>query len=641
MAVFTVQVETGAAEAGVASLASEVGSLSAEFNALQASMKAAESEMNAIAAMQQKALGQHAAGQGGDAMRDGGFDWKAAQAKALGGHQQDAEAAAGLKKQQEAAAATRKEFETLTASGNASAEALEGVRRMAEGAAEALAIGVVILGAYAAALWNLAASAVKLTQEKDALRATFDVLTGGGGDALLSDLEDLSAQLPFTADKLNAWGKSLLAAGIKGDALKTSIKAIAAATAIMGESGGQAALGLIKRFAMMAETGQKVTLDRRILAQMAEAGISATALAKALGVPADKLGKMSVNAKDLGDAMQKALIAGGAKPLALLGQTWESISGKLKEGFEDAFEDLGDLVGPFMSELQSLASEFYAGGVAGGTFKDVIKGVLTPAFEVARRTVRALHIGFLELQIAFLKAKIAVHPLSKALEGVGISGGIVNVAMYLIAGTAVILAVVFGVLALAVFLVALPFVMLGLAIYGVYRAISYIVGIIQGAIANFDNLANAATTAGQNIITGLGNALQSGAAWVIAIAGSVATGIIGAITGPLKINSPSRVMMAVGGSITEGLSMGIDDGAPDVNASAAGAAGSAVDGATGAAGRAGAAQGGAGRGPVTLNVTVNVEGGAGGGDVDSMVAKIALALEQACARAGLAAQGAT
>jgi hypothetical protein len=639
VAVFVVDLETSKAEAGVASLASEVGSLSAEFNALQASMKAAESEMNAIAAMQQKALGQHAAGQGGDAMRDGGFDWKAAQQKALGGHDQNAEAAAGLKKQGEAAAATRKEFADLTATGDKSAEMLGALREQFEGVAQAAAIGVAILVAYAAALWGLAAAAVKLTQEKDALRATLDVFTGGGGDALLGELEDLSAQLPFTADKLNAWGKSLLAAGIKGNALKTSIKAIAAATAIMGESGGQAALGLIKRFAMMAETGQKVTLDRRILSQMAEAGISATALAKALGVPADKLGKMSVNAKDLGDAMQKALIAGGAKPLALLGQTWESISAKLKEGFEDAFEDLGDLVGPFMSELQSLASEFYAGGIAGGTFKDVIKGVLTPAFEVARRTVRALHIGFLELEVAFLKAKIAVHPLSKALEGVGISGGIVNVAMYLIAGVAVILAVVFGVLALAVLIVASPFILLGIAIYGVYRAVSYIIGIIQGAIANFDNLANAATTAGQNIITGLGNALQSGAAWVIAIAGSVATGIIGAITGPLAIRSPSRVMMRIGHHVTQGLAIGIDDGAPDVQAAAGGAAGAAVAGASSAPGRAGAAQGG-GKVEVRVEAGAIVIQGAGGNILDLTEEALARLLEMVVSRAGLAPAGA-
>ncbi len=639
MAQFVVDVETGKAEAGVASLASEVGSLSKEFDALQSSLKAAESEMNAIGAMQQKALGQHAAGAGGDSMRDGGFDWKAAQQKAMGKNDQNAEAAAGLKKQQEAAAATRQEFENLTASGDKSAEMMGALREQFEGVAQAAAIGIAILIAYAAALYSLASAAVKLTQEKDALRATFDVLTGGGGDALLSDLEELSTQLPFTADKLNAWGKSLLAAGIKGDALKESIKAIAAATAIMGESGGQAAMGLIKRFAMMAETGQKVTLDRRILAQMAEAGISAQALAKALGVPADKLGKMSINAKDLGDAMQKALIAGGAKPLALLGQTWDSISAKLKEGFEDAFEDLGDLVGPFMSELQSLASEFYAGGVAGGSFKDVIKGVLTPAFEIATRTVRAMHIAFLHLQIAFLKAKIAVHPLSKALGDVGISGGIVNVAMYLIAGTAIVLAVVFGALALAVFLVALPFIVLAAAIYGVYRAGAYIVGIVGGMIANFSNLKAAAIDAGTGIITGLGNALSSGAAWVISLAAAVATGIIGAIVGPLAIHSPSRVMMRIGGHVTEGLALGIDDGAPDVQASAAGAAGAAVSGAAGAAGKAGASPGG--KVEIKVEAGAIVIQGAGGNILDLTEEALARLLEMVAARAGLAPQGAT
>lgn len=642
MAVFVVDVETAKAEAGVASLASEVGSLSKEFDALQKSM----------------------AGSAGPA----GFDFKAAQQKALGGHDSDRDAAAGLKKQQEEAAATRKEFEQLTASGDKSAETMAALREQFEGVAQAAAIGIAILTAYAVALYHLAAAAVQLTQEKDALRATFDVFTGGGGDELLSTLEDLSAELPFTADKLNAWAKSLLAAGVQGEALKTSIKAVAAATAIMGESGGQAALGLIKRFAMMAETGQKVKLDRRILTQMAEAGVSAKALAAALGVPAEKLGSMSLSADELGKAMQKALIQGGEKPLALLGQTWGSISAKLKEGFEDAFEDLGDLVGPFMKELQSLASEFYAGGIAGTTFKDTMKNVLGVVFEVATRTVRAVHIAFLYLEIAFLKAKIALKPLTSALDGLGVSGGIVNVVMYIIGATALILAAVFAVLALAVFLVTLPFLIFVAAVVLVVMGIRKLIGIVGEASGHLDNMKSAvsgwadsiistitgfagrasnalssfvmsALSAGANFVLGLVQALFTGQGPVADAAKQLAISAKNAVFAAMGIKSPSRVMMQAGRYTAEGFALGIDAGTGDVEAAAQGTADAAVSGATAPRGGAPAA-GGRGDVKVTVEAGAIVINGAGGDMLTLTEEAVARVFELMAARVGLAPVGA-
>lgn len=490
------------------------------------------------------------------------------------------------------------------------------------------------------AIKDAAVLAIRLTQEKDALRETFGVLTGqgsSGGQKLLDELEDLAATLPFTADKLNGWAKSLLAAGIQGDALKESIKAVAAATAIMGESGGQAAMGLIKRFAMMAEAGQKVKLDRRILAQLAEAGISVKALAKALGVAPEKLGKLEIGAKELGAAMQRALIQQGAGPLAALGQTWDSISAKLREGFEDAFEDLGDLVHPFMKEIESLASEFFAGGVAAGTWKDVVKSALTVVFEVGTRTVRALHIAFLELQIAFLQVKIALKPVTSALGELGISGKIVSVVMYFIGASALILAAVLGILALAVLLIAAPFIIAGIAIYAVVQAISAVIDFIGEAIDNFDNMqaavtnwASSAAQAGANFVSGLVGSLMSGVGAVADAARNLALSAKNAVFGALGIRSPSRVMMRAGMYTSEGLAMGIEQGQADIEAAAGGAAGAAVSGASGGLG----ARGGTGGGIVINEVTIQVMGD---GKTWQQVTReaLALVLEEAALQAGL------
>jgi hypothetical protein len=486
-------------------------------------------------------------------------------------------------------------------------------------------------------LYDGALAAIHFTQEKDALRSVFDVLQGGAGSGqrLLDGLEDLAATLPYTADRLNGWARSLLAAGIQGDALTTSIRAIAAATAIMGEQGGRSAETLIKRFAMMAEAGQSVKLDRRILAQLAEAGVSINDLAKALGVPADKLGGMSVKADALGNAMQKALIAKGEGPLKRMGQTWDSIKAKLAEGFQDAFEDLGELVGPFMTELQSLASEFFANGIASGTWKDAVKVAMRVVFEAATRTVRAIHLGFLQLEILYLRAKIALKPVSKALDSVGISGGVVNVIMYLLAATALILAVVIGALALAVFLLALPFVLaavaIGLVVYGIYR----LVGAISDGLSSLSSLAVGAFEAGQGFIEGLGNAISGGAAWVVGLITSLAQSMISAITGPLKIRSPSRVMMQIGRHTTAGLADGITQGQADVEAAARSAGGAAIGGAVDGTQATGGGQAGGG-------LTVNVEAGAvvingAGGDVLKLTREaLALLLEEAALQAGVA-----
>lgn len=627
MAVFTVQLEDKTS--GPAETAAEaVRGLSAEFDALQ-------KELAGVEAMQAKAFAHH----GKSAFKNASegdilADIKKQQQAALAGHDQDRDAMLGRSKLlDELAQKEKTAADEANAMGSNFSEATDQLGPYLD------VIGQIVEGwkKIGRAVVEAMKLAVQLTQEKNALEETFNVFTNGMGGALLDELEDLAAELPFTADKLNAWAKSLLAAGITGDQLKTSIKAIAAATAIMGESGGAAAEGLIKRFAMAAEAGQKISLDRRILTQLASAGVSVAALAKQLGVAPEKLGEMKIGAKELGDAMQKALIAQGAGPLAALGNTWASISAKISEGFDDAFEDLDDLVGPFMAELKSLASEFFAGSVASQGFAGAVKGVLTPAFQFATGAVRWLHLAFLEVEIAVLKVRIALKPVTSALGEIGISSGVVSYALFAMKYILIGVAIIFGVLALAVAAVALPFVIAALAIYGIGKAISYVIGLIGGAIDNFDNIAAAASQAGSNIITGLGNALQSGSAWVIAIAAAVATGIIGAITGPLKISSPSRVMMKLGDYTMQGLALGIEGGQGDVEAAAQGAGMATVSGTQKGAADAGGGQGG-GRGiHLTLEegaVQINATGDPS--EVRGMVEEaFAVLLERLAAKAGL------
>lgn len=661
MAVFTVQLDDKVS-APAESAAAAVGSLSEQFEALQ-------KQLSAVEQMQQNALKFHDKNAYKPASeQDILKDVRAQQNDTLNAYASAAEAAHGraaaaaakeldqiqaLQKanlaradaERDAAqqtAETSKWFSDLTASGEEMSPTLDALALKAEKFAGALAIGVAIITAYAAALSKLASMAIAFSQEDDALRTTLGVLAGGGdalGQEIMDQLDALAEGLPFATGKLEVWAKGLLAAGIKGDALSTSIKAIAAATAIMGEKGGAAAETLIKRFAMMADAGQKVTLDRRIMQQMADAGVTVADLSKALGVPADKLAGMALDAKKLGEAMQQALIAKGVGPLQRMGQTFGSMKEKITDAFEDAFANLGDLVRPFMAQLQSLASEFFKGGIASNDFASVIKAVLTPAFEVATEMVRWLHKGFLHLQIAVLQVRIALKPVTSALGEIGISGGIVNVALYVLKGTVIVLAVVFGLLAVAVALVALPFVVLGLAIYGVYRAITFLIANIGSIGDTLAGIGQSAVNAGVAFIQGLGGAISAGAPWVIGLVTQLAAGIIAAIVGPLAIRSPSRVMAQIGGYTTEGLAQGITSGTPAVQAAAQGAGMATISGV-----QQGTTQGGGapvakgGKGGVTIErgaVTVTVNG-ADGENIGRLVEEaFAVLLERLAAKAGL------
>jgi hypothetical protein len=161
-------------------------------------------------------------------------------------------------------------------------------------------------------------------------------------------------------------------------------------------------------------------------------------------------------------------------------------------------------------------------------------------------------------------------------------------------------------------------------------------GAIGDALTWLQQLQDEATLVGVNFITSLGNAIASGADWVVGIVKSLASKIVGGIKGALQIRSPSRVMMQIGAHTTAGLAEGIEDGAGDVEDASRGAARAAVDGA-GDVPRGGVKGGSSSGAPIVINVeqgAVQIMGA--GGDVLSLTEEaFARVLELVAARAGL------
>lgn len=539
--------------------------------------------------------------------------------------------AAAAKEQKQHAAETAEDFKKLTASGNRTSEMIAALKEnyglAAQGTAMMAAAAVIAVGALSA----LMAKAIEVSGAAMRLRESFGAFFGtgaAGGAKFVGELDKIAAKLPFTSAKIRDMAQPLINARLRGAQLAQAIQAVGAATAIMGEQGGAAATGLIKQLAAGARLNQAVWISPDMIEQFAAAGISAEVLAKQLGVSEKRLQLSTVKASVLGDVLQKTLIKNGAGSLALMGQTWDSIMGKVNEGLSSAFAGLGDIIAPFMREVQYLASELFKGSVASKATGGALRSILEPAFKAATAAVKGLHYALLYVEIAALTVYIAIKPLTDALGRASVGSTILKYVAYGLAWT-------FGLLAVAVFLAALPFIIIGAVILavivGIVWLISAISDLVGGAIGHFDNLKGAvrgwadetidaitgfgqrawtalsdfvssAVTAGANFVLGLVQALFTGQGPVADAVKDLAKKAVSALFSALIIKSPSRLTAKAGGYFVQGFTDSIDEGGEDAQTSGAGL-GKAAAGGLSKSAQGGGSKGGKGRDIVFNNCT--------------------------------------
>lgn len=488
-----------------------------------------------------------------------------------------------------------------------------------EGQAAAVAIGlfVLVVTAAVAVVTKLVSTAIEASGAVTRLRTSFGAFFGtgaAGGAKMLRELDAIAAKLPYTGEKIREWAKPLIEARLRGAQLQRAIEAVAASTAMWGEAAGGVTSNLIKQFAAGARLNQAVWLSPDMLDQLASAGVSAEVLAKELGIAQNRLQLSTVKASVLGDVLQRVLIRQGAGSLALIGQTWDSITAKVNEGLKSAFEGLGDLVAPFMKEVQYLASELFKGTVASKGMGGALRAVLEPAFKLATSAVRQLHYGLLYAEIAILSAYISLRPLIAAVEKTGAAGVVLKAVLISIGVVVAILTVLVTGLAVAMFLVALPFVIagvaIGLVVYGLYRlmaaavaaqsrvtgAMAGIAASVVGALATASNALATwplqAMKAGLAFVAGIVQALFTGQGPVADAVKGLASSAVSALFGALQIKSPSRVAARAGGYFVEGFAGAVDEGAGDAQAAGAGLGTAAAGGLVKSAGGGGAQKNG-------------------------------------------------
>jgi hypothetical protein len=438
-------------------------------------------------------------------------------------------------------------------------QALEALGPQGKAAAVVIGLVITVVTAAAVAFWNLAKAAVSISQEKDALVETFAAITDGAENGLdvVNRLSDEANKLGFREEKVLRWGKAMAAAGKSGDALVQSVDAIGASAAIMQDN-GEAALAFSKRLQTAADVGEKIKLDRRMQRMLAETGVRATELAKALGIPEAKLSSMAIDAGKLGDVFERTLINKGAGALQKMSLTWDSITGKLGDAWDDLFEDLGPAVQPLMAAIRDLFGEFSAGTTLQGAAKGAMTSFFTTVLGWATRATRAIHIGFLEAQIAGLKVYIALAPLIVILRAIFTNSLVlrgIKIIFVLIAAAVGIVIAVFATMAAAVAVVGAIFVAVGSVIWS---AILSVVGAIEGLVEAF---ITGGTEGASQFISGLVQGISDGVGAVVNAVKNLASNAEAAFTSFFQIKSPSRLMKAHGRQLPAGAAAGVDEGA--------------------------------------------------------------------------------
>jgi len=487
-----------------------------------------------------------------------------------------------------------------------------------QAAAAAITVLTSVVGALAGSMLDAMGAAIGMVEGGARIKATFDALAGGkaAGAATLKMISDLSAKLPFTTGQIREWAQSLMAAGLQGEALKSALEAVAAAQALMGDSGAAAAQNMMKQLAeggKAAETLLKGIQEgsKKSAAALAEMGLSSKDLADALGMTPEKFAKAKISAEQMNKAIQDALKKKGQGPLDEMMGSWPVIMAKVKAGLMSLLGDLGPAVKPFMAEVKKLFEAFYKGGSVITFLKPIFTAVFSTLFSWATRAVSAVRAvmdallnstkagGMLSGAIAVLKGAWAgivaifgavkagampiIEVFKKIFSNAAVLDGlkaifttlavVIGAVAIAIAVVAAVVATVAGGIAAAVGGIVAAF---ALAAEGISTFVSSAVGVLEG-------LVSAAGEVGSNMVAGLVDAITGGIGAAVGAVVNMVKGVIDAARGAADAHSPSRKMI---GLVGKPLGQGVHVGMTAENDNARAAAGKTVRSAIEGAGKA-------------------------------------------------------
>ncbi len=342
----------------------------------------------------------------------------------------------------------------------------------------------------------------------------------------------------------------------------------------------------------------------------------------------------TIDAKKFGDALTSAATSKGAGPLANAGRNLANIWGKFQENISKMFEDID--VGPFLKEVKDLFAIFDSKvKPSGDALKSGIGGFFKQVFAQLTKVVPLAKHFLLDMVIYGLKAYIALKPIFTSIKEFATSPAGVFAINGLVVALKAIGVVVLVVVGIVVGLVAVMVVMsaaVGAVLGSIISLGTGIGDFIAGAASALGGWIASAATAAYDFVAGLVSGISGGVSSVVNAVKGLGSAALGAITGVFDSHSPSKVMVGIGGDVTDGLAQGMDAGAGDVHGAASGAAQAGVKGAS--SGGDAPATGGGGSKSTTINVHVSIEG-AGKSALEITQEMVAQVLERSALAAGV------
>lgn len=452
-------------------------------------------------------------------------------------------------------------------------------------AGSVLAVAAVAL--LAAAFLGLAAAALKAgLAQADAVRTQRLNLQAmlqskDAAGQMQAEFRSIGKTTGATNDRLFELTKKLKEAKISGQAMKTSLRAIATQEAAIGQDGTDA---LIQKL----QSGQ---------------------------TSADKL------ATDI----EKKYGGVVAEKMTGLGASFERLKGNfgaLSSGLD---------IGPLMAAFSKFVDMFDETTSSGQTMKALFEGVFQPmvnAIAVAFPYAQLFIVKFIN---TLLKIAVAVQPAYnkvKELFGLGEEGSAMSTVLEAAELAAIAFAAAIGIAVLAIGAFVLWVVNTARGFATLWQAAK---AAWDGVVQAFDKAKKAIgevdlTQLGKDIIDGLVKGIKAGAGAVKDAVVGVVDGAIEAGKEVLGIKSPSKVFAELGWYSAKGFSVGIEDGQPDVEGAVTSMLGTP---------EAEAGTGSRSRGPVTVHVNLTISGVSGAeGIIPAIESAVSRIFEDAAAELG-------
>lgn len=440
------------------------------------------------------------------------------------------------------------------------------------GAAGAAAAILVVVAAAVAGTVALVAFAIAAA---DAGRTAMLMMVGFSGSvanagALGAHIDQLSRKLPQTREQLRAIAAALAGEGLAGNPLVDATKAVATATAAMGSGAASKIQGIItraqqaRRFIIGAFDlrGSGISIDE-VAAKLATQMKTTTAAAK------QALMTGGVDLKNGLQAMNTALDAKFGSTIAALNVSLPTLKARAEEALGQLFSGID--INPLLKALGSAEELLEGNTVTGQALRTILKDLVQPLVSgmasvapQAKAFFIGLVIGVVLVEIAFVKLhtwfkKLIPPEFRPNMTSASTAMQIGAIAAIMLAGA--IVAVGIACLVATAFM-ALPFIILGVVIYGAIR-------LVQHAVKNLPAILMAMMPAwvnvGVSIVTGLIAGIASMVGSLRKVTKGMAQEALAAGKEGLKAKSPSRAFMELGVNVGEGFSQGIDSQRDDVH----------------------------------------------------------------------------